>query len=95
MNGQEFNEIIPEPVDNPVIPHNQLTNVRGFLLRDYSTEFGKMQKPFNRCKHVEGKQAGVLGRVLRNEFSDGLQIISRLESPSYFSHSAIFSLTWR
>ena len=55
MNGQEFNEIISQPVNNPVIPHNYLADNGVIFSRDDSAEFGEIDKPLDCFNNVEGE----------------------------------------
>ncbi len=94
MNCQQFHHVIAQAVNDPVVAEDDLANLGVVLFGNDSSRFWKSLKTFRRSKYVNDEQAGVMGRVVRDEICNRLKIANGLCSPPYFSHLAIFSLTW-
>jgi len=67
INRKQFNVLVFEPVNNAVIPEDDLTNGGIPKLRHNPPRFWKFRNTVNCLKNIDDKETGVLGGVFVNE----------------------------
>ena len=93
MHCQDFGYLCAESIDHAIVAKDQLADGRIVDFGDDSPHLRKMDQALRRLKDVHRKESRIVGRILRNEFGNGIEIVRRLGRPPHFNHWAILSLT--
>lgn len=89
MNCENFNFIGKDPVNDPVVLHNDLSKVPSTDLRDNMTRTREICKVVCGSEHTLGEQFCISRRVASNEQTNRIEVVQGLVCPGYLSHRAI------